>query len=78
MIATYPMIIHVMRSIAVLFRCSCIASNCKQITGNGASITKLSPSIGDMTTHQTPRPGDTFVESLDALSDLKVRPASFV
>lgn len=27
---TYPMIIHVMRSIAVLFRCSCIASNCKQ------------------------------------------------
>lgn len=27
---TYPMMIHVMRSIAVLFRCSCIASNCSE------------------------------------------------
>ncbi len=40
-------------------------------------IADLSPSVG-ATTYQTPRTTDTFIESLDALPDLKVRPAGIV
>jgi hypothetical protein len=74
-----------MRSIALLFRCSCIASSYnkskiepeEKTNKNFQSQISNSPYVRT-TTYQISRATDTFIESLDTLPYLKVRPACLV
>src|SRR6266702_6670450 len=72
------MMIHVMRSIALLFRCSCIASSCDGARPERKYIRERGTLWRICATHQVVRAADALVQALDALSDLKVRPARLV